>query len=70
MNFSNLYKQLKNNEYIDKDIITKISAITESNYIGLQNTNQNSKVEIQLQAIKNTHNIYGFLYEFKKKKIK
>ena len=46
----------------------KISVITESNYINLQNINQESKVKNQLTSITNngTHQIYGFLYEFTK----
>lgn len=63
-----IYQKLKNNEYIDKNIIIKISVITESNYINLQNINQESKVKNQLTSITNngTHQIYGFLYEFTK----
>ena len=63
-----IYQKLKNNEYIDKNIIIKISVITESNYINLQNINQESKVKNQLTSITNngTHQVYGFLYEFTK----
>ena len=63
-----IYQKLKNNEYIDKNIIIKISVITESNYINLQNINQESKVKNQLISITNngTHQVYGFLYEFTK----
>ena len=63
-----LYQKLKNNEYIDKNIVIKISVITESNYITLQNTNQESKVKNQLISIAKAgiHTIYGFLYEFTK----
>ena len=60
-----LYQKLKNNEYIDRNIIMKISVITESNNINLQNTNFESKVKNQLNTITNSgHTIYGFLYEF------
>ena len=63
-----IYQKLKNNEYIDKNILIKISVITESNYINLQNINQESKVKNQLISITNNgnHQIYGFLYEFTK----
>ena len=63
-----IYQKLKNNEYIDKNIIIKISVITESKYINLQNINQESKVKNQLISIINngTHQVYGFLYEFTK----
>ena len=63
-----LFQKLKNNEYIDKKIIIKISVITESNYINLQNINHESKVKNQLLSIINggIHTIYGFLYEFTK----
>ena len=63
-----LYLQIKNNEYIDKKIVIKISAITESNYINLQNINHESKIKNQLISLKNSgiHTIYGFLYEFTK----
>ena len=61
-----LYHLIKNNEYIDKNIMIKISAISETNYINLQNVNQESKIRNQLLSIKNenTHIVYGFLYEF------
>ena len=61
-----LYQQLKNNEYIDKYMTIKISAITESNYITLQNINQESNVKAQIESINNSgiNTIYGFLYEF------
>ena len=63
-----LFQKLKNNEYIDKNMIIKISAITESTYINLQNINQESKIKNQLLSIKNAgiHTIFGFLYEFTK----
>ena len=59
-----LFENLKNNEYIDKNINVKISAITESNYINLQNINQESKIKNQLLSLNNSgQTIYGFLYE-------
>ena len=63
-----LYQNLKNNEYIDRNIVIKISVITDSNYINLQNINQESKVKNQLTSITNSsiYKIYGFLYEFTK----
>ena len=62
-----LFQKLKNNDYIDKNIIIKISVITESNNIILQNSNLESKVKSQLNAITYSgHCIYGFLYEFTK----
>ena len=63
-----LFQKLKNNEYIDKNIIIKISAITETTYINLQHINQESKIKNQLLSIKNegVHTIFGFLYEFTK----
>ena len=63
-----LFQQLKNNEYIDKNISIKISAITESNYINLQNINQENNIKTQLSTINSSgiHEIYGFLYEFTK----
>ena len=63
-----LYQKIKNNEYIDKNIMIKISAITENSYINLQNGNQENKIVNQLLSIKNanTYIIYGFLYEFTK----
>mgnify|MGYP006916122017 CR=1 FL=1 len=59
----NLFQQLKRNEYIDKNIIIKISAITESNYINIQ---ENNNITNQLNTINSSGNniIYGFLYEF------
>ena len=59
----NLFQQLKRNEYIDKNIIIKISAITESNYINIQ---ENNNIANQLNTINSSGNniIYGFLYEF------
>ena len=61
-----LFQQLKNNEYIDKYITIKISAITESNYINLQNINQENNIKTQIESINNSglHTIQGFLYEF------
>ena len=61
-----LYKQLKNNEYIDNNMIIKISAITESDYIILQNINQENNIKAQIESINNSgmHKIHGFLYEF------
>ena len=61
-----LFQQLKNNEYIDKYITIKISAITESNYINLQNINQENNIKTQIESINNSglHTIHGFLYEF------
>ena len=61
-----LFQQLKNNEYIDKYITIKISAITESNYINLQNINQENNIKTQIEAINNSglQTIHGFLYEF------
>ena len=63
-----LFQKLKNNEYIDKNIIIKICVIAESTYINLQNINQESKIKNQLLSIKNAgiHSIFGFLYEFTK----
>ena len=61
-----LYQQIKNNEYIDKYMTIKISAITESNYINLQNINQEKSINNQIESINNSgmNTIYGFLYEF------
>jgi hypothetical protein len=61
-----LFQQLKNNEYIDKYITIKISAITESNYINLQNINQENNIKTQIESISNSglQTIHGFLYEF------
>ena len=61
-----LFQQLKNNEYLDKNITIKISAITESTYINLQNINQDNNIKTQIATIENSgiHSIYGFLYEF------
>ena len=44
----------------------KISAITESNYINLQNINQEKSINNQIESINNSgmNTIYGFLYEF------
>jgi len=64
--FLSLFQQLKNNEYLDKNISIKISAITETNTINLQNINQESNIKTQLASIENSgiHSVYGFLYEF------
>ena len=64
--FYSLYQQLKNNEYIDKYITIKISAISESNYINLQNINQENNIKAQIETINASglNTIYGFLYEF------
>ena len=61
-----LFEKLKNNEYIDKNLIIKISAITESNYINLQNIEQKNAIKNQLFSINNAgiYTIYGFLFEF------
>ena len=61
-----LYQQIKNNEYIDKYMTIKISAITESNYINLQNINQEKSIKTQIETINNSemNAIHGFLYEF------
>ena len=59
-----LFQQLKNNEYIDKNIVIKISAITESNYINIQNINQENNIKNQISTISESNPIYGFLYEF------
>ena len=61
-----LYQQIKNNEYIDKYMTIKISAITESNYINLQNINQEKSIKTQIETINNSemNMIHGFLYEF------
>ena len=61
-----IFVKLKNSEYIDKNIITKISAITESNYINLKNINQEAAIKSQLLSVQNEgfHTIYGFLFEF------
>ena len=63
-----LFQQLKNNEYIDKNIVIKISAITESNYINISNINQENNIKNQITSISasGAHSIYGFLYEFTK----
>jgi hypothetical protein len=44
----------------------KISAITESNYINLQNINQEKSIKTQIETINNSemNAIHGFLYEF------
>ena len=67
-NLYNLYKNLLNNEFNETHISTKISIITESQYINLQNINQESKVKNQLSSMVkgNLYNIYGFLFEFTK----
>ena len=61
-----LFQQLKNNEYLDKNITIKISAITDSTYINLQNINQDNNIKTQIASIENSgiHSIHGFLYEF------
>ena len=61
-----LFQQLKNNEYLDKNITIKISAITDSTYINLQNITQDSNIKTQIASIENSgiHTIHGFLYEF------
>ena len=62
--FYPLFQQLKNNEYIDKNIVIKISAITESNYINIQNINQENNIKNQISIISESNSIHGFLYEF------
>ena len=61
-----LYQGLRNNEYIDKNMTIRISAITESNYINLQNINDESNIKAQIETINNSgmQKIHGFLYEF------
>ena len=57
-----LFQQLKNNEYLDKNIIIKISAITESNYINISENNIKNQINSIISS--GTETIYGFLYEF------
>jgi hypothetical protein len=61
-----LFQKLKKNEYIDNNISIKISIITESNYINLQNISQESQIKTQVLSIENSgmHDIYGYMYEF------